>query len=889
MKAKLVRNVKKLAAVATGALFVGATLGMASVFASGLSSLPGPFVSNGHVNAVFVVGANAAPSDVLGAIDVSAALTAAAAATHSSTVSGQITIGTLSLSSKAHSLNVFENNDTVLTVISPSVNLIATNFTSGGKNYTSVENLTFTKAATFNGLNVEFPAGSYELQSYIVNRSNNSNHNDLGKAILNFTSFDTAANVTYTFGKTAESLLLLNSTQAQFGTTKTYSDIKVPGVVTQGPNSIDLEGLVTFTGSTSSSSYNQLEVSVNGSATQYVNFSTKTTIGPVTINLGPGVLTNTTGSYLKTLTISSIAHKQNLSSSHVAVLPGLSSFNMTIENGTKATGGEFLLTSTAGFMLPHSFTAASNFELPQNLTSISLEKLVPVYIDGANVTLTVGKAGFDNITVKNATSTLDVASNVPNIAVGTGALFSSSVNVPSEIMFATTFVAGDTAVKLTNILANNTLLYKVNGNPGDVASGVTGIDKNVTVAFNSLSTAPAGILGLAITNATVKASYPTLTPTLNYTAAGTAPGLVFYRLPNGEYLGFQYAAVSIGTGTAKIVSENLTHIISFNASNTLTPTNTSIVYNSGHEFSKVYGGYNVTVKGFLLGTALAPDYLGNVSIKAPVATLSLPGDSIVPGASGIFTSTGVENSVNVTSTASANIGTLTFNGSILKFTDLLGNTQTANVKAYSNGTTYLMSPTNTSANTWGDYATFKKLSVEFSVPTENYTLAVAGSEIVTGQKNYTIGQTVSTGELLNVSGVSTINAGSLINSNPDLSILDSNFTGATNNVPVIVIGGPAVNTLADTLLNLSAPVYGTKFTNLTGVGANEAVIEMFNSVSGFNNQPALWIAGYSSSGTLEASEALAESLVGQPVVSLTGNKVILSTASSSYTGVTIVS
>ena len=41
MKAKLVRNVKKLAAVATGALFVGATLGMASVFASGLSSLPG--------------------------------------------------------------------------------------------------------------------------------------------------------------------------------------------------------------------------------------------------------------------------------------------------------------------------------------------------------------------------------------------------------------------------------------------------------------------------------------------------------------------------------------------------------------------------------------------------------------------------------------------------------------------------------------------------------------------------------------------------------------------------------------------------------------------------------------------------------------------------------
>ena len=56
MKAKLVRNVKKIAAVATGALFLGATLGMASVFASGLSNLgptnANPFLSNGHVNAV---------------------------------------------------------------------------------------------------------------------------------------------------------------------------------------------------------------------------------------------------------------------------------------------------------------------------------------------------------------------------------------------------------------------------------------------------------------------------------------------------------------------------------------------------------------------------------------------------------------------------------------------------------------------------------------------------------------------------------------------------------------------------------------------------------------------------------------------------------------------
>ena len=158
-----------------------------------------------------------------------------------------------------------------------------------------------------------------------------------------------------------------------------------------------------------------------------------------------------------------------------------------------------------------------------------------------------------------------------------------------------------------------------------------------------------------------------------------------------------------------------------------------------------------------------------------------------------------------------------------------------------------------------------------------------------GQQNYTIGNTVSAGKLLGISGVSTVSAGQLINNNPDLAQLDSNFVASTNSVPVIVMGGPAVNTLADTLLNLTAPVYGSQFTNLTGVGAGEAAIELFSKVSAFNNESALWIAGYSASGTVEASEVLAASLVGQPIVNLTGNKVILSTSSSSYTGVTVVS
>ena len=127
-----------------------------------------------------------------------------------------------------------------------------------------------------------------------------------------------------------------------------------------------------------------------------------------------------------------------------------------------------------------------------------------------------------------------------------------------------------------------------------------------------------------------------------------------------------------------------------------------------------------------------------------------------------------------------------------------------------------------------------------------------------------------------------------MNNNPDIAELDTHFNGATNPVPVIVMGGPAVNTLAGDLLNMTASTPLSQFINETGVHPNEAMIEMFNNVSEFNNQPALLVAGYYGNNTLEAAEVLSESLIGQPIVNLTGNKVILSTATSSYTGVTIV-
>jgi S-layer protein (TIGR01564 family) len=69
---------RKIAAITTGALMLGATLGGA--FALGdLADYPAPFVADGVLdNTVIVVGKTAETSDVLGAIDIAAALQAAA-------------------------------------------------------------------------------------------------------------------------------------------------------------------------------------------------------------------------------------------------------------------------------------------------------------------------------------------------------------------------------------------------------------------------------------------------------------------------------------------------------------------------------------------------------------------------------------------------------------------------------------------------------------------------------------------------------------------------------------------------------------------------------------------------------------------------------------------
>jgi S-layer protein (TIGR01564 family) len=69
---------KRIAALTTGALMLGATLAGAFAVAD-LEDYPAPFVQNGVLgDSVIVVGKSAETADVLGAIDIAAALQAAA-------------------------------------------------------------------------------------------------------------------------------------------------------------------------------------------------------------------------------------------------------------------------------------------------------------------------------------------------------------------------------------------------------------------------------------------------------------------------------------------------------------------------------------------------------------------------------------------------------------------------------------------------------------------------------------------------------------------------------------------------------------------------------------------------------------------------------------------
>ena len=69
---KLIKTVKKILALSTGAVMVGATLMSAS--AANLNEFPSPWVQNGKFNGIIVVGDTANSADVLGSVDIATRL-----------------------------------------------------------------------------------------------------------------------------------------------------------------------------------------------------------------------------------------------------------------------------------------------------------------------------------------------------------------------------------------------------------------------------------------------------------------------------------------------------------------------------------------------------------------------------------------------------------------------------------------------------------------------------------------------------------------------------------------------------------------------------------------------------------------------------------------------
>jgi hypothetical protein len=879
MKAKLIGKVKKIAAVATGALFLGATLGMASVFASGLSNLnpttANPFISNGHVNAVFVIGSAAAPQDIAGAIDISAALTAAAAATHSSASTGQVTIGTLALKSKSSQSQVVTSNHTLFGSFSPTSAIVNEINSTGAYTLgnTTKMNASWQESFAFsatsgqepfvNGLNVVFPSKSFTITSSL----NNRNASDAATVLANDTQ--------YLIGSTMMDLISLTAKNATFGVLHSSSNVLIPSSLSVGTNTLNLVGIAKVL--TSTGSINEIEFNINGGTTQLANLSSTVTVGKVTLTTGKTILENSTGYFLSSLDVSSASLIQNNSAANVF---GFGPYNVTWA-ASKPTG--FAFTYTGKQTLQNSFSTASSFPIMANLSTVSLQPLTSSFNGvNENVSVTIGPAARDNFTFtqisntsKNVNVTGKFTKGLPNIAFGTdfrGPLTSSGVGSPDLLLEGFQQIYNTSSGN--EVSAASEYIYPTTTNPT-----------------------------YAVVNSTPAAMYNTTTP------KGALVRLI-YELPNGVYLALNAKPAVIKSNATSSPTDytvgNITSFLNYTAATVSTPTINKLNMTN---FTYKFAGYNVTFLNTTQNhTASTTQHYtaikvnNGISIKGPVSALGIGSSSskgtysIVPGSSGLFATNGTALS-SVPIGSSGYLGNLKFNGTQLTYTDPLGGTQVVGITE--NGTTFATNLTtatkNTTANTWGDsLAVIKKTGIAtIAIPAQNYTVALAGAQTVIGQKNFTINQTVTSGKLLGISGVSTVTASGLLNGNPNLVKTDTNFTAteATNSVPVIVMGGPAANIAAAQLLyNSTTLAGGSAFVNATHVHSGEALIKLFNNVPAFNNQKALLVAGYSSQDTLEASEVLASFLIGEPIsgVNMSGNNVTLSISGTSYKGVTSV-
>ena len=143
-------TVKRVAAITAGATLLGATA-MGAVAAADLGDYPAPFVADGSLVGLVVVGSDAAAGDIVGAGDIISTLTQAAvttvAGTGTTTVTGglakEILIGTGLNSSNAFS-GVGVNDEDVATLLDQEINIDV----GSDKNYDIHEAIWFNSGAS---------------------------------------------------------------------------------------------------------------------------------------------------------------------------------------------------------------------------------------------------------------------------------------------------------------------------------------------------------------------------------------------------------------------------------------------------------------------------------------------------------------------------------------------------------------------------------------------------------------------------------------------------------------------------------------------------------------------------------------------------------------------
>ncbi|MCW1311687.1 MAG: hypothetical protein QXJ93_02450, partial [Candidatus Rehaiarchaeum fermentans] len=627
------RILRKIAGLATGAMFLGSIMGAASVFAANpvnFGSLPSPFVMNGKVNSVIVIGANAAPTDVAGAISIASALTAAAAAQSTSSVTqGVVQVANYKISALSSASTYYGSNYPL--IIFPNATIYSANYTVNNSNYTAKEGFLIIVATTAvnsllgggtimlrsaintTSLNVQIPAGGILVASGIYNTRNQPVTSPFDGEI-------------FYVGKTPYTVIDNNATAFTFGVSKTYTNLKIPTSVTIGNNTVNLYGLVTqYAGSTATY---ELQFSVNGGPVNEVILGESKTVGKITISPS-SLIQNSSGSYLSSISLSYSSFVMNIGKPYNGSMFGEPAYDVALYNN------ELIFQYANPVVLPYSFTSNSEISAGFGLTNLTLFKLTPyssatapvktinVQV-GSPATLTIGPVYAYENSSANATTVPSALNSsltklvvfsyngsLPGVALGQsfrGTLTSSGVgSVPSLLILPNQSIYNISSGEYS--YAQSGYIYPLeyststklptNGQYYFYGKSVY----NWTSTFPSYTGAGVPLTFVDPVQSATNVMFPSMNP------AGSIERLLV-RLPNGNYIGIQYKSGyrNVATYTSGSTNYylyagvwNISELLLYNSSTTSSPEiiNASNILNT----TQSYAGYNFTIGAYKINVS----------------------------------------------------------------------------------------------------------------------------------------------------------------------------------------------------------------------------------------------------------------------------------------------